>query len=204
MAQSAAADPQPRRRHLDLRRLGQPAAGRPGRGRRGRHGRHRRTSCRPSSSPSTTRCAPATSSGARETGPGSTRSSTRSWLQPFIPAVKAGLAAVGFPVGGPAPPVAELGTRGDRVASRNCATGSCRCRTARPRRRSLLRCAGPDQAASCVRRPAARPALHRRRLPAAAAPATSIDVVDPCSERDDRRRSPRARPRTPTPRWPPR
>ena len=32
------ADPQPRRRHLDLRRLGQPAPVGPGRGRRGRHG----------------------------------------------------------------------------------------------------------------------------------------------------------------------
>jgi 4-hydroxy-tetrahydrodipicolinate synthase len=28
--------------------------------------------------------------------------------QPFIPAVKAGMAAVGFPVGVPRPPVAEL------------------------------------------------------------------------------------------------
>ena len=54
MAQSAAADPQPRRRHLDVRRLGQPAPVGPGRGRRGRHGGDGERRAEPSSWPSTT------------------------------------------------------------------------------------------------------------------------------------------------------
>ena len=72
------ADPQPRRRHLDVRRLGQPAARGPFRGGGRDHGGHGERRARPSSSPSTTRCGRATSRRPGGRGGGSTRSSARS------------------------------------------------------------------------------------------------------------------------------
>ena len=163
MAQSAAADPQLRRRHLDLRRLGQPAPGGPGRGRSGRHGRdgERRAE----------RARGRLRRGERRRS----RGRTEDWAQ-IYPLIEAIMAATvhrggqGRPGGGGLPrrhaasPVRRARPRGDRPhhATRE---GSARCRP-RPPRRSQRGAPGtvhgrPPEG----RRPAPRTALHRRRVP---------------------------------------
>ena len=79
--------------------------------------------------------------------------------EPFIAAVKAGMAAVGFPVGVPRAPFAEIDPT-QPPASRN-SRRNCTC-PPRPRRRTR-QCAGqPPPAACCRSSIPSRPALHRR------------------------------------------
>ena len=116
--------------------------------------------------------------------------------QPFIAAVKAGLAAVGFPVGDPRPPVAALdpdAAARDRaaVANRSRPTPTAPRPTPmqedamsiRPRRRSR-RCAGHEASGSLLQDGDLPPGQHF--IDGAFRPGrsgTSIDVVDPSSER---------------------
>ena len=110
--------------------------------------------------------------------------------EPFIAAVKAGLAAVGFPVGAPAPPVAALDPdAAARIAQLRAGRRRWRRRWADPhrRRRSQPRCAGSGHGRRSCRRPTSRPASTSSTAPSGrAGPGTSIDVIDPSSERDDR------------------
>ena len=84
-----AADPQPRRRHLDLRRLGQPAAGGPDRGRRRGHGRHRQR--RPGRARRRLRRGAGRRPRGGPAGVGAgLPADRRDHVEPFIPAVKVG------------------------------------------------------------------------------------------------------------------
>ena len=123
--------------------------------------------------------------------------------QPFIAAVKAGLAAVGFPVGGPRPPVAALEpAAAARIAQLAKSTTM----------EATMGTTGATEKAAVRRVRATGSLLHDGELPPGqhfidgtfrpGRSGTFIDVVDPSSERRSPR-SPRAPPRTPTSRWRP-
>ncbi len=104
--------------------------------------------------------------------------------EPFIPAVKAGLAAVGFPVGGPRPPFAALDPAATARIARLAKTTTmeaARCHTASHDGEG---CGAPvrPRRPPAGRRSASRPALHRRGVPAG--PVRLLHRrVDPSSER---------------------
>ena len=125
--------------------------------------------------------------------------------QPFIAAVKAGLAAVGFPVGDPRPPVARARPRRgrpDRATGEDDNDGGDDGNCQRQRRRRRCAGYGPPEA-SCRTAsflPVSTSSTERSGPAGPARPSTSSTPAP--SARSPR--SPRARPRTPTSRWPPR
>ena len=119
--------------------------------------------------------------------------------QPFIAAVKAGLAAVGFPVGTPRPPFAEL----DPDAAARIAQLA---KTTRRRRRW-----GPPPRRCGGYRPGEASCRRESFLPVSTSSTERSGPVDPArsstsstpAPRARSPRSPRERPTTPTSRWPP-
>ena len=95
--------------------------------------------------------------------------------QPFIAAVKAGLAAVGFPVGTPRAPIAELDPDAAARIAQAREDDDCRCR--RPHHHGDREAGGAPGTVHGrllpARRPPSRSALHRRRVPARLGPARS-------------------------------